>query len=134
MRIGCPSCHAEYVVPDDRLASGRVVRCARCGTDWTPVVAAEPARPVVVPVEIPPPLAPSVPDPPPVPAPFPVASPAERSPPARRRGAGVAIGWLLSVAALAALGWAAYAWRADVMRVWPASERAYVALGLAPVR
>ena len=32
MRIACPSCHAEYEVPDAMLAGGgRQLRCARCG-------------------------------------------------------------------------------------------------------
>ena len=39
MRIGCPSCNAVYQVPDEQLLEGRVVRCVRCGTDWSPIVA-----------------------------------------------------------------------------------------------
>lgn len=32
MRIACPSCHAEYEVPDAMLADGaRQLRCTRCG-------------------------------------------------------------------------------------------------------
>ncbi len=38
MRIACPSCNAVYQVPDEQLGEGRVVRCVRCGTDWSPVV------------------------------------------------------------------------------------------------
>ena len=38
MRIGCPSCNAVYQVPDEQLVEGRVVRCVRCGTDWSPIV------------------------------------------------------------------------------------------------
>jgi len=37
MRIACPSCSATYEVPDSLVTVGRVVRCARCGGDWTPV-------------------------------------------------------------------------------------------------
>lgn len=40
MRIGCPSCNAVYQVPDEQLVEGRMVRCVRCGTDWSPVVVA----------------------------------------------------------------------------------------------
>ena len=36
MRIDCPSCHASYDVPDRLLRSGRTVRCARCGAEWSP--------------------------------------------------------------------------------------------------
>lgn len=37
MRIVCPACDAAYDVPDAMLAGGpRVVRCAKCGREWTP--------------------------------------------------------------------------------------------------
>ncbi len=39
-------------------------------------------------------------------------------------------GWAASILFLAALVWAAVAWRGDVMRAWPPSERLYSALGL----
>ena len=39
-------------------------------------------------------------------------------------------GWAVSIAAVAGLLWAAVAWRSDVMRAWPPSERLYMALGL----
>jgi hypothetical protein len=42
------------------------------------------------------------------------------------RGAAIAI----SIAVLIALGWAAYAWRAEVMLAWPPSQRLFAALGL----
>ena len=45
----------------------------------------------------------------------------------------VAIAWVLSIAVLGAAAWGAYARRGDVVRVWPPSERAYLALGI-PVR
>ena len=48
MRITCPSCSAGYEVPDSLMPAGRIVRCARCGSEWTPVavsaVAAEAER------------------------------------------------------------------------------------------
>jgi len=37
MRIVCPSCAAVFDVPKMRLTPGQEVRCARCGTDWTPL-------------------------------------------------------------------------------------------------
>jgi predicted Zn finger-like uncharacterized protein len=41
MRIVCPSCKSTYDVPDAALAgSPRLVRCARCGTEWAPEPAA----------------------------------------------------------------------------------------------
>lgn len=44
----------------------------------------------------------------------------------------VLAGWVASFMLLAALAWAAYAWRAQIMHAWPASERAYALLGLVP--
>jgi len=34
MQIACPSCGADYEVPDALLASARMMRCAACGHDW----------------------------------------------------------------------------------------------------
>lgn len=37
MRIVCPSCDAAYEVPESLLGDdAQVVRCARCGGEWTP--------------------------------------------------------------------------------------------------
>ncbi|WP_413466168.1 zinc-ribbon domain-containing protein [Planktothrix agardhii] len=45
MRIACPSCSAEYQVPDALLASGpRLLRCARCGHQFQAALPA-PAAP-----------------------------------------------------------------------------------------
>ena len=60
MRIACPSCHAEYEVPDAMLADGpRQLRCARCGHGFRgalPAVAPA-APPVPEPPSAGPPLA-----------------------------------------------------------------------------
>ncbi len=45
-------------------------------------------------------------------------------------GPAVLAGWVLSVAAVAGLGWAAVTYRYDIMHVWPPSERLYSTLGL----
>ena len=138
MRIVCPACAAAYEVPEDRLAPGRIVRCARCGADWAPLMAeAEPIVPEPSP-EVgpsPEPLPPPepLPEPPLEPPSVPVATTpmVERSEPEKRpRQAPVAVGWVLSLLVLAALGWGAYATRTEVMRAWPPSERAYKAIGL----
>lgn len=129
MRIQCPSCEAAYDLPQGRVVAGRAVRCARCGTDWTPSPAVEP-QPA------------AEPDPPPIEAPAPPAAaepraalrPAAAAPRRLRRPSErqlVLGGWVLSVAVLLLLGWAAVAWRDGVMRAWPPSERAYAAFGLA---
>jgi predicted Zn finger-like uncharacterized protein len=36
MKIVCPSCEANYQVPEAVLDSRRQVRCARCGNSWVP--------------------------------------------------------------------------------------------------
>ena len=50
--------------------------------------------------------------------------------PAVRPGVPVWVGWVLTGVVLAGLGGAAVAWRGEVMRAWPASERVYRAVGL----
>jgi predicted Zn finger-like uncharacterized protein len=48
MKIVCPSCQAQYAVPEIVLTARRKMRCARCGTEWVPadVVAPVAAEPV----------------------------------------------------------------------------------------
>jgi hypothetical protein len=43
----------------------------------------------------------------------------------------LAAAWLASIAVVLLLAWAAYAWRVEVMAVWPPSIRLYSMLGLA---
>lgn len=138
MRIVCPACAATYDVPDGRLLPGRVVRCARCETDWAPVaeVAAEPAPPeakAVAPEPVPGPEpvqeAPAVEE-----EPAPEVVPAAVLPPApsrKRQGIALKVAWALSVAVLLAAVWLGYSAREAVMHAWPPSVRAYAALGLA---
>jgi predicted Zn finger-like uncharacterized protein len=38
MRIVCPSCDTAYMVPDEKLAPGRIVRCGQCGQQWMPAL------------------------------------------------------------------------------------------------
>lgn len=158
MRIACPNCSAAYDVPPERVPPGRTVKCARCAISWIPVVEATPAHPptLLTPVtfsgsgSLPAPSGlpapnviermgttmsgPAIPDPaPPEPAfdsvPDPVAtSPAQPVIPSNRL---LAAAWLLTVLVLAGLAWAAISRRADVMRLWPPSERAYAAFGFA---
>ncbi len=138
MRIVCPACAAGYEVPAERLAPGRTVRCARCGVDWTPVPAepepAESPLPESAASPLPAPAAPDVPREPA--APPPIATDASLAGPALARGGGVALrlAWALSVLALLAAAWGAYAGRGAVMQAWPPSVRAYAAIGLADAR
>lgn len=151
MRITCPSCAAEYEVAANLLAARRVVRCARCGHDWTPpaeaapqVLAPEPAAPAPPPPpsrppEPPVPRVPELPEAtitaPPAPA-IPVPIPPrgqDAAPRPRRRAKALApLGWAASILVLVALAWAGYQWRSEVVRAWPPSERLYAKLGLLP--
>ncbi len=144
MRMVCPACSAAYEVPESMLAPGRAVRCARCGNEWVPVAVpppSEPPRASPVPslpeprwpdaevmeeveVEPPPSLAPETPQ-------FTAmdrlalhrASVADNPFPLR-------IAWIATLFALLGLVAAAWVWRAELMHVWPASQRLYHALGV----
>ena len=147
MRIVCPSCQAAYEVPEKLLSGApRKVRCARCGDAWVPETVAV----LVLPAEEAPPaeLAPE-PEPEPVPAsPLrPEASPPpaaivplvadrlvpepDEAPPRRGKPVLAAIAWAVSVVLLAGAGWAAVAWRAEIMASWAPSRRLFMLLGLA---
>ena len=121
MRIVCPSCQAAYEVPEKLLSgAARKVRCARCGGAWTPEPEAKPAPAVRV---VPPPaVVPLVAD-------RLVPEPAEPSP---GRGPAVmaAVAWAVSVALLVFAGWAAVAWRADIIAAWAPSRRLFALIGL----
>lgn len=79
MRIACPNCSAEYDVPDSLLATGpRLLRCARCKTQFEAAMpGAAPPAPVVA---APPPEPEALPEPPPAPPPEPSPAAAERPP------------------------------------------------------
>ncbi len=146
MRIVCPACEAEYDVPEAVGGAGRKVRCARCQTVWLASAAPPapsppeperepaPAPPIAPPAELEPPRPPALfADPPRVRSDWGRAdrahedddeAPADAPP-------GVApwiAAWVLSLVLLGAAGWAGYHWQADVIRLWPASERLYAVL------
>ncbi len=134
MRIVCPSCAAAYEVPDARLVAGQSVRCARCGTNWMPLAEVQrAARPELAE----PPAVGSLPQPRPVPSDAQIFASANPYPATMDRpnaglagGPAVLAGWAVSIAVIVGLGWAAVTWRADIMHVWPPSERLYSTLGL----
>ena len=157
MRIVCPSCSAAFEVPKTRLAPGQAVRCARCGTDWTPLAAPEPAKVAqsgvaqstvaqseVAQSE----QSPERPLPSRNPEPVILTKSAVLAAPRRTLLApllnrlnltlmaepALVAGWTVSIAVLLALVWAAVIWRSDVMHAWPPSERLYTTLGLAAER
>jgi len=157
MRIVCPACSAAYEVPEPLLDTKRPVRCARCGHEWrpwrppdlSPEAATSPVLEPWTPIEpdfratvleFP---AETVPGTAPAYETRPVRresfrdeflapNPAVRLSPEASRGNGLAIrlAWAATVLLIALLAWGGYAWRGDVMRLWPASERLYAALGL----
>jgi len=42
----------------------------------------------------------------------------------------VRIAWAVTAVLIVLMLWSAFSWRADIMRIWPPSTRAYAALGL----
>jgi len=75
MKIVCPTCEANYEVPESVLAAKRQVRCARCGNDWIPGANWQPegasAEVEVAPAPSVAPATPAQPPPPPAPPPAP---------------------------------------------------------------
>jgi len=129
MRIVCPSCTAAYEVPDSLVTAGRAVRCARCGEEWVPLTVAP--GPVTEP-EAPPTMRRSWDDEPEQSRLSAMERLAQSPAVVPRPSVAVRAAWAVSVAVLVLLVWSAYAWRSDVMRIWPPSIRAYDALGVAP--
>jgi predicted Zn finger-like uncharacterized protein len=148
MRIACPSCSTAYEVPDALLAAGpRLLRCTRCGTQFTAQGSAPPppeAPPPESPPFRPPPPKSAAPPPPeaappeaspPEPAPEPPVEPlreatAPAEPPARPSTGPLAAAWLGSFALLGALLFATLHWRAEIAAAWPPAARLFAALGL----
>lgn len=145
-RIACPNCGARYDVAAGVIgASGKNVRCARCGTVW--LARPEPAEGEALLPQWPEPPPPKVrdlddePPPPPrrreaPPAPPPALPPVEDEPQmrprARRGGAGATIAWVVTLVLIAGAGYGAVRYPHAVIDAWPASARLYTMLGLAP--
>jgi len=150
MRITCPACDAAYDVPDARMAGGRAVRCARCGSDWVPLADTAPPPQVlplpdpVLPADAAPsqtvqaasvaavavPAATTLAFPAAMPPPTAPALPSSPAPARARPGPPILLAWAASFLLLGFLVWAGIAWRAGIMHAWPPSERLYAALGL----
>ncbi len=141
MRIACPQCGAAYELPPERLPPGRTVRCARCAVQWTPNPTpppepsptvdptAETPAPTIAPlfVEAAPPAIEN-----PIPAVMAAQPPAPAAPVPPPRRTALAAAWAATAVILALLAWLAVTRRADLIRAWPPSERAYAALNLVP--
>jgi predicted Zn finger-like uncharacterized protein len=142
MRIACPSCGAEYEVPDRLLAGGgRSLRCSRCGADFAlpgaaappaPPPAPEPApspEPVAAPVAAPPQVA-AAPRPDVVPPTAPAVPPRAPVAAAPAEDAALRRAWAASVALVLGAVVALLALRGPVMEAWPPARRLFAALGL----
>jgi len=132
MILTCPECATSYFVDDARIeAGGRTVKCSNCGARWRamPPGSEEPAAPA--------------PPPPPRPAPPPeravdelvVEAPSleafeRRLTPARRDPRGKVLIWLGSAAVAALLIAGAILFRAQIVQMLPASQKAYAGLGM----
>ena len=107
------------------LAPGRVVRCARCTTQWAPV----PPPPVIE--ALPEPAA-NLPPPDLSAPPAPQLTPLAAAPaPPRASRLTLLLAWGGSVVLLVLLVAAALVWRDPIMRAWPPSTRLYTAIGFA---
>ncbi|NPD67157.1 hypothetical protein HN018_06170 [Lichenicola cladoniae] len=124
MNVLCPSCAAQYDVPQSQMARPRLLRCARCSTEWRvppaglpePVAPnpAEDASPIVVP------LLPPIMD---AGAMLPLVA-AQAKPAGARRGAVLWIVlWLLSLMVIVAGLYAVWHWRGAIGHRWPPSLR-----------
>jgi predicted Zn finger-like uncharacterized protein len=134
MILTCPECATSYFVDDSRIATaGRTVKCSNCGARWTALP--EGAEPPAPKPQKPPPVA----APPPPVSPVdevvfeaPLAAPVvPRKPPAPRREVnGKALIWAGAAVVVAALVAGAIVFRAQVVRLLPASQAAYAGIGL----
>jgi predicted Zn finger-like uncharacterized protein len=134
MILTCPECATSYFVDDSRIAAaGRTVKCSNCGARWTalPEGAEPPAPPPPKPAPVVAPLPP--------PAPLdevvfeaPPAAPVVASRPSapRREAGGKVLVWAIAAVVVAGLVAGAVVFRAQVVRLLPASQAAYAGLGL----
>lgn len=128
MILTCPACGTRYQADEAKFPpGGRQVRCARCGHVWHQAVPA------------------TIDDAPPLVSESMAAAGTGAAPQGLRdfKGAaaeeprrpllpalGVALGWIVLVAAIAGLGWLAVRYRGQVVLIWPQSAAVYAALGL----
>ncbi|THD52165.1 DUF3426 domain-containing protein [Phenylobacterium sp.] len=134
MILTCPECATSYFVDDSRIAAaGRTVKCSSCGARWTalPEGAEPPAPkpPKSAPVAASAPSASLVDE---VVFEAPIATPVvpRKAPPPRREGNGKALIWAGAAVVVAAVVAGAIVFRAQVVRLLPASQAAYAGIGL----
>jgi predicted Zn finger-like uncharacterized protein len=113
MILTCPRCATRYVVGEDQVGlQGRKVKCAACGERWMVAAAPEPE--------------PDVPE-------FEVAAGAGdylATLQARKDKPGSRVALWGGLAALATVAVVAFVFQAEIEHQWPATARAYSAVGL----
>ena len=143
MILTCPNCATRYLVEDsDMRAEGRAVRCSSCGEEWRAASHEAEAEPELAeqltgaPLEAEAPSESLVAPPPqrerdveakesPIVAPIATHSRAPRG-----AGPGAALGLIVLVVIILAV--CAFAFRREIVRMWPGAAPLYSALG-APV-
>jgi predicted Zn finger-like uncharacterized protein len=115
MRIACPSCGAEYDVPDRLLAGpARTLRCSRCGADF-----ALPQAAAAAPVPVPEPATVRAPEPSPAPS-MPALPARERAPVASAPPDQAALlrAWVASLVVMIGAMVGLLVFRSEVMAAW----------------
>ncbi|HJR57334.1 MAG TPA: DUF3426 domain-containing protein [Rhizomicrobium sp.] len=157
MILTCPACTTRYTVDEAKFpASGRTVRCAKCGHSWhQPGPEPEPApEPEIAPaavLEPEPDVTPAAAEAtqaavaaepePPLEEPFGAPSAGIRAyaPPAqvperfreqKLQTAAVVAGWVGLVAVVLLIGYSAVRYRQDIAAIWPQSAGVYSGLGM----
>lgn len=140
MILTCPSCDTRYSVDGSKFpATGRMVRCAKCGHSWhqqgepplqseavaDPVIAAEQAEPIEAQNPAADPFTVNT-NTARVPLSYPAESP--RAPLGPRLA--VVAGWAGLIAVVLLILVAAVRYRQDIAVIWPQSAGVYSALGL----
>lgn len=124
MNVLCPSCAAQYDVPQSQMARPRLLRCARCSTEWRvpPAVVPHPVAPEPV-TDVLPIVEPLLPATVQLDAMLPLVA-AQAKPAGARRGAVLWIVlWLLSLLVIVAGLYAVWHWRGAIGHRWPPSLR-----------
>lgn len=117
MILTCPACATRYLVdPSSIGATGRRVRCAKCGNTWTQQPPVDAPKPV------------DLTPPPEMPTPIPPGSNLPALPGRAKRSSNAA-GWASFVLVVLALMAGLAAGREDLVKVWPATATFYDAIG-----
>lgn len=130
MHVLCPSCAAEYEIPE--LQRPRKLRCARCAAEWRVMPEPAPAAEAVAEAPNMPAIAEPAPEAfavmPPPSRPLQAAAPIARAPARHgidRIGIVWMVLWALSLLLIVAGLFALWHWRGPIEQAWPPSLRLY---------